>query len=315
MSQSNSVGWNTSARSWLADHFAFFRMRLKNLTRLAAISDASVGCADEYEELYSKYTGKSLRDATILEIGFGQRPVRLLVMSSLGYRVRGVDLDEPMLDHSFASILKIARRNGPARAAKTAVRHYLFDGAERRGLDKALRRRGKRLVIDKSIFLVGDAAEFDFPHGSIDFIYSEDVFEHIPPESFAPLSAKMAQWLAPGGIAAITPCVYASLPGSHLTEWFPGTLKDAGRQRTSSPWEHLRERRYRADCYLNELKLADYRKLLGSHLEIVDEIDMDPGVGAAYLDPSLEAELNGFERKELVGSRFRFILKRPELNS
>ena len=310
MSRSNSVGWGTSRLSWLGEHFAFFRMRLKGLGQLSSAADAILANVDEYERLYRKHTGASLKGAEILEIGYGQRPVRLLAMSSMGYNVRGVDLDEPMIDHAFSSIVRIARRNGLARAGKTAIRHYLFDGPERRGLDKALRRRGRKLEVNREIFLVGDAAECDFPAGSLDFFYSEDVFEHIPPEALDTLAAKIADWLSPNGIATITPCVYASLPGSHLTDWFPASLKDTNRKRQFGPWEHLRKRRQRADCYLNELKLADYRRILGKHLEIVEEIDMDPGIGEAYLDPATEAELAGYERKELVGSRFRFVLKR-----
>lgn len=288
----------------------FLKMRLAGLNRVDETARGMIAVADEYAALYAQYTGRALDEATLFEIGYGQRPARLMVLTSLGFAARGIDLDRPMIGRSLSALVDVARHNGPARAIKSAVRHYIFDGIEQRGLDRALRERDRRLVAKKDAFLVGDVAALDLPDSSIDFIYSEDVFEHIPPDAMEATLQRIARWLTPDGIASLTPCVYPSLPGSHLPEWYPHTLANQTATRRSMPWEHLRDRRFRADCYLNELKLRDYRQMFARHLEIVDEIDMDEGIGRRYLTDGLRAQFGDFEEKELVGSRFRFILKR-----
>ena len=310
MAQSNSVGWATSNVTWVREHLAFLKMRLDTAKRGLEEARKMVAVSDHYQDLYARYTGKNLKGGRILEVGYGQRPWRLMILASLGYRARGIDLDKPLLKPSIAGLIEVARQNGATRAIKTAVRQLLFDRGERDSIAAALKERGATLRYDDGIFLVGNAVTFDFEPGSLDFVYSEDVFEHIAADDLDRLCEKMATWLSADGLAVITPCVFASLPGGHLAEWFPFTLKDQGYARRSQPWDHLRDREVRADCYLNELKLADYRAIFARHLEILDEADLDAGIGQAYLTPELRATLGGYETQELVGSRFRFILRR-----
>jgi 2-polyprenyl-6-methoxyphenol hydroxylase-like FAD-dependent oxidoreductase len=57
------------------------------------------------------------------------------------------------------------KKNGFKRSFKSFVRNILFDSHERRKLDLVLSRRGKKLLIDKSKFLIGDAAHRFPPAG------------------------------------------------------------------------------------------------------------------------------------------------------
>jgi hypothetical protein len=80
-----------------------------------------------YRETYERLTGRSFAEASVLEIGFGARPLRLIAMMSVGINVRGIDLDMPMYRFSLSRLRGVLRTNGPERALKTAVRSLLFD--------------------------------------------------------------------------------------------------------------------------------------------------------------------------------------------
>ena len=80
-------------------------------------------------------------------------------------------------------ILEMYRQNGGERVLKSVTRFALFDILERRFLSAALQKRGKKLRVDRRCLLVGDAADLDLPTASLDFAYSEDVFEHMTENS------------------------------------------------------------------------------------------------------------------------------------
>lgn len=134
---------------------------------------------------------------------------------------------------------------------KTLIRSSIFDAHERRHLDRMLRKRGSSLKIYDERFLVGDAAKHQFPANSYDFIYSDDVFEHIPATDLDLLCKNLSSTLSTNGTALITPSIFTGISGGHLVEWYPHTLPRKN-SRPSEPWEHLRKRRYVPDCFLNE---------------------------------------------------------------
>ncbi len=216
---------------------AIFGMRVSELFKRGSASHV-LADLDEYEAMLKKYSVRGLKGARAFEIGFGARPLRLFALAASGADVTGSDLDVPLLRCSPREIAAMVRSNGAERALKSVVRFWLFDLAERRALRKAMAARGLKLTIDPSRLHVGDAAGMDIPARSLDFIYSEDVFEHIPLEILRNLIAQMAIWLKPGGIALIRPNVFTGITGGHLAEWFPNVVKDRLRRR-SEPWEHL----------------------------------------------------------------------------
>lgn len=308
---SHSVGRIGHPGRWLWENLQFLRMRLDGLAGKEAELADLLAELDGYRETYERLSGRRFADARIFEVGYGARPLRLLALVSLGLDARGMDLDAPALERSAAELLRTLRTNGFARFLKSAVRTLAFDGHERRALQRVLRARGASLRIEPQRFLVGDIAHAALPPGSVDFLYSEDVFEHIPGEALEGVCAGIARALAPGGVALIAPAVHTGIAGGHLVEWYPCTL-DRPLARRSEPWEHLRRRRYAADCALNEWRVSQFRSLFERHFAIEQVDNLQPGLGRRFLTPALRAELADYGEDELLSHKWRFVLRRKK---
>lgn len=306
---SNSVGNIRGIFPWLFENFMFFKMRLVGLKNSEAGMNALLTEIDGYARRYSEMTGHKLADANVLEIGYGARPNRLIAMISLGYKAKGIDLDRPILSFGISELFKTYKSNGIKRALKSLVRSLLFDGHERRSLDRTLRKRGAMLKIDKTRFLVGDASTFTFPASSIDFLYSEDVFEHIPPPLVHALCKNLSSALSANGLALVTPAIYSGIGGGHLVEWYPHTLDTEG-HRQSEPWEHLRKRRFVADCYLNELRVGEFEKIFSDYFDVVDVINCNAGHGRGFLTQEIREELSQYSDDELLSDKWTFVLRK-----
>lgn len=269
---------------------------------------------EEYQVYLQKYSSKPVQDTKVLEIGFGARPNRLILLNSIGFDAIGVDLDQPVLFGSPSEFINIYKRNGIERTFKSIVRFFLFDGHERNCLADSLCARGFNLTINKEKFFVNDVADPEFQkhikEQSLDLIISEDVFEHIPLSSLKTVVPKMAQWLQPNGIALIRPCIYTGITGGHLLEWYPPLTKDF--QRKSEAWEHLRKKRYQANTYLNQMSRADYRELFTPYFHIVQEKVEIPNLGREFLCSETLNELKDFSEEELFSNTVLFVLK-PKL--
>jgi SAM-dependent methyltransferase len=264
---------------------------------------------DAYRDLYQGLTGRRFEHARIFEVGYGARPLRLLALIAMKLDAHGIDLDAPMLERSAGELLRILRRNGLQRFIKSSIRGLVFDAHERAALARLLARRGAQLRIEPHRFLVGDIASASISPGSVDFLYSEDVFEHIPRDSLDAVCAGIARALAPAGMAAITPAVFTGLAGGHLVEWYPYTLGDL-RPRRSEPWEHLRKRRFIADCYLNELRAPEFRALFERHFQVQEVRNLQPEIGRQHLTREIRAELAAFSEDELLSNNWQFILRK-----
>ena len=309
----NQVPQSTSAapiplNEKLRELKSIFLMRLSDLSRPVSVEGVFNDLA-EYEAALRQYSGRGLVGAKALEIGFGARPLRLFAMAADGVDVIGSDLDVPLLRCSPREISAMVRRNGVERAVKSVLRFVLFDWRERRELDRRLRRRGMELKIEPHRLVVADAAELDIPAQSLDFIYSEDVFEHIPVETLRRLVGRMAGWLKPSGAALIRPNVFTGIVGGHLAEWFPDVASDRRRRRRSEPWEHLRKRRFRPNTYLNQLSRSSYRELFRERFEILEERVRNPELGREYLTPEVAKELRQWPPEELFSNQTLFVLR------
>lgn len=291
----------------LQEGVSLFKMRMAIGSSLEGIN-RTLANLDDYRCTYERLTGRQFNEARVLEIGFGGQPIRLISLMSMNVDVRGIDLDMPMLTFSPSRLLQIAKTNGPERAFKTAVRSLLFDRRDRNKLKKALRQRGFKLRIEPRRFLIGDASTYDYGQGLIDFVYSNDVFEHIPRSGLEKLMERLSSLMSPNGLALITPSVFTGITGGHLTEWY-GNMAPLDIPRKSEPWEHLRKRRFTANTYLNEMSRADYRELFSRRFEILDEKVMDPTLGQRWLTPEVRAELSEWSDDELFSNRVEFALR------
>jgi hypothetical protein len=284
--KSNSVGQLTTLAR-LSENVSFFRIQLATWKKKEAAHQIILREIDEYRRQYESVTGLNFSDARIFEIGYGARPIRLFALTSLGLDARGIDLDKPNLTGVFGDIWQVYRTNGFWRFAKTLVRGVLFDKHERSTLDNVLKERGARLNIDSSRFLVGDAGSF----------------------RFEPESVNLSGALSKNGMALITPEVYSGISGGNLVEWYPDSLPQKIKRKTD-PWEHLRKRRARADCYLNELRVRDFTEIFSEYFEIASIINRDPDRGRGFLTDEIRAELADYSEEELLSGRWMFVLRK-----
>lgn len=305
--RSNSSLPAASLRQKWQEAFTLFRWGLTDDSG-PEIFDSIFQQLEDYRSTYERLTARSFAQARVLEIGFGARPNRLIALMSMGMNVRGVDLDLPMLRFSPVRLLQILKRNGPERALKTGVRSLLFDHRERAILRTALQRRGYNMQIDPARFLEGDAATCDYGPEPLDLVYSEEVFEHIPRSGLETLVARLAEQVSPHGLLLITPNIFTGITGGHLLEWYLHAVTEYTPKR-SEPWEHLRKRRFTANCYLNGLSRADYRDLFGGHFHILEENVIEPDLGRNWLTPEVKAELAQWSEDELLSNSVRFVLR------
>jgi SAM-dependent methyltransferase len=266
----------------------------------------------EYNAYLVRYGRLGLEQARVLEIGFGARPFRLIWLYNNGVDVTGFDLDMPLLT---GSLIQIARKNGMVRALKSAVRYHISDKAEWKSLACAIETRGGKLRIPAERLIVADASD---PKawselGSVDFVYSEDVFEHIPRDSLARLVGYVADSLKPDGIALVRPMIFTGICGGHHLEWSPHTMdhRSGNRpiQRVTEPWEHLRKNRHRAGTYLNGLSRAEYVSLFLERFEILEQRVMRPDLGREYMTDQIRTELCGYSDDELFSNSVLFVLR------
>ncbi|UPJ78938.1 class I SAM-dependent methyltransferase [Bradyrhizobium sp. 183] len=274
----------------------------------------------EYNGYARQFIGRDLRDCKVLEIGFGARPFRFLSLAARGIDIFGVDLDAPFLEASAAELITIYRSNGLQRALKSLARWLLIQQRENAALVKLCSSISKGRWNSfselqktfRSRLMVADASDDDFWRAAatkFDFVFSEDVFEHIPPPSLDRLLALMAANLSDHGIILTRPNVFTGITGGHLIEWYAYRVSDQSSRR-SEPWEHLRKNRFPADTYLNGLSLAAYRELFSKHFDIALERTMQADLGREHLTQSIREELNNYKDEELFSNNVLFVLKK-----
>jgi ubiquinone/menaquinone biosynthesis C-methylase UbiE len=299
----SSVGPREKLREWrgyLANH------RRRGETDLRGY----LADIDEYAALLEAHCGRGLAGAEVLEIGFGTRASRLAVLSAAGASAIGVDMEVPLLELKPSTLRRIQRRNGTERLAKSLARYALFDLTARRRLREALARKYGRPDLEYGRLEVCDARDLELPDASLDLAISEDVFEHMTADSIAGTLAKLHRWLKPGAIALIRPNVFTGISGGHLAEWNVESVRDHPAPRRGAPWEHLRERRYAPNTFLNELTRADYRRCFAAAgFEILEDRSRYPELGATLLTPQLRAELSRWPDEELFSNQTLFALR------
>jgi SAM-dependent methyltransferase len=266
---------------------------------------------EEYGALLKQFSGGELRGARVLEIGFGTQAERMAILTAAGADATGVDIEVPMFDFRPATMRRIMRANGPERLAKSAGRHLLFDRAAERRLKQAVAAAYPGTKFSRGQLVIGDAADLDLAERSLDLITSEDVFEHMTPDSIARTLAGIRGWLKPGAVALIRPNAFPGISGGHLREWNVPSVRDHPEQpRQSAPWEHLRANRFQPNTFLNRLTRADYRQAFtDAGFEILEERARYPELGATLLSAEIRAELSEWPDDELFSNQTLFVLR------
>jgi Methyltransferase domain len=262
-----------------------------------------------YDACARRFLGRSIADCRVLEIGFGARPYRLFALHAFGADVLGVDLDQPVL--RLQDVIASSRTNGLERALKSAARYVLFDLSENGQLTRFLARVGGRpfeVPLDRLVVAdASDPAFWEAYPGPYDFVYAEDVFEHIPEGDLRDVVAQLATHLTDDGVAVIRPMIWTGIKGGHRAEYF--FYRGGPAPASVPPWEHLRGRQF-APVYLNKLTRRDYVRLFKEHLEIVEEVELEPDLGRELLTPELRTQLSAYDDYELFSNKVSFVLRR-----
>ncbi len=263
----------------------------------------------EYDQVSRKFGAGPLEGCRAFEVGCGQRPYRLTNLLAHGVDVRGVDMDTVLIQLSLRSAYQCWRLNGAERTVKTMLRHFLVDRIENQRLKEVLSITDDRFFAKLEARITqGNAADATvWPRGGLDFVYSEDVFEHIAPDDVPRVCQLIAERLTDNGVAVIRPMIFTGVQGGHNVEWYDAS---EGVERRCPPWDHLRANRYPANTYLNKLWLSDYRRVFGEHFEIAEEAVENPTAGRWAITPELSVELAAIPIDELFSNRVRFILRK-----
>ena len=249
---------------------------------------------------FRRYGASPIEGARYLEVGCGQQGPQLLLFAADGMEAEGIDLTVSTLHFGPATLLQILRNDGPERALKTLVRHYLFDGRYYREMAEEY---GKALPFARVRTHLMSATAMTYPDNSFDYIGSRSVFEHI--DDVTKAVQEVDRVLKPGGIAWIGIHLFPSLTGGHHIEWLdPGNSKP----KRTPPWDHLRENKYPAVWHLNKLRLADYQRVFVENISVLEERRMTEFTDKP-LTPEIERELaaKGYAREELLTRAAFFI--------
>ena len=239
--------------------------------------------------------GAPLMGCDVLEIGPGQS--RLFLMATgLTNRALGVDMERMPDRLGPAALWRIWRQNGTLRMVKTLGRHVL--GIDRRTRAELARQLGVRPAQLRTNIKQGNAQTLPFADASFDAVVSTSVFEHLKQPDRA--AAEVARVLRPGGVAHMITHLYTSHTGAHDTRLFldPHALP---------PWPHLRDGTralVQPNAYLNEWRLADYRRVFEDHWPgQTDWLGIEDYPAQSDLDALRAAgELAGYADKELRAS-------------
>ena len=292
-----------------------WRLGLMYLERISGSADFSGLQADIdfYRAAYLRETGKDFGQARMLELGFGQRPFRLILLQSLGHEVRGIDLDRPLYRIDPTTIASLFRSNGSFRAIKSLFRALVFDRIEYRALaDYLSRHYGKKLRFDPTALVTGDLSRpepWRSAGATFDFIYSEDVFEHIPRDLLPDVVSLMARSMSDRSLSVITPMIFTGISGGHDIDWYPHRVDVEDVSRTPA-WGHLLGEATLGDTHLNKLTRKEFRDLFMTEFDIVQEEETRPDLGRRHLTAERRQALQAFDEQELFSNTVRFVLRK-----
>jgi hypothetical protein len=286
----------------------FLQLRRKNAQGGEAMARFLAGQWREYDTVSQSFGAGPLEGKSAFELGCGQRPLRLINLLARGADVRGVDLDKVVIRPRLTDFLTSLKENGAERALKTTARYLLFGRSEYRKVLEAIPGATESLLdLAQARIVRGSAADPSiWPEEPVDFVYSEDVFEHIPKSDLQDVCRMLAARLSSNGVALIRPMVFTGIRGGHNAEWYEAS---EGRERACPPWDHLLDNKYPSNTYLNGLWLSEYRQLLETHFEILEETIANPAEGQWAMTPELRKRLSKFPDEELFSNRVRFLLR------
>ena len=303
--RSNSSSASVSLGGKIVYNAQLLRIRMAGQGDVAAniLADVRTAAAD-----FERRTGRLAADSTLIEIGFGARPFRAFAFSCIFKQVIAIDLDKPVF--GFTDLPRVFARNGLERGIKSFARHLLFDSREWRRFHRSLKAAYPEYSRDKVRFVIGSAGdEAVWRRIAVqpDYVFSSDVFEHIPPAELQTLMTTLRGHLAPGGLLVTRPNVFTGIAGGHDIAWYSHRVD---KNESGTAWGHLLDPDFRVNTYVNRLRRADYATLFReTGFKILEDRTMQGRLGEQHLNDARRAELHDYDEYELFSNRVEFVLQ------
>ena len=304
--KTNSTDSSVKTLGRLKYLFQLVRMNLKTLPITAQQSYKDV---KEVAKKFEKLTSKRAKLSVILEIGFGARPYKAFAFQTVFREVIAVDLDQPVFGISDFPLA--VYKNGFFRAIKAIVRNNIFYPNEWQTFHAEMKKIYKHYDPKNTNLVVSDACKKDFwnmlDNTKVDFVYSVDVFEHIPRCDLKKLLINLRDKVTPETLIIIIPNVFTGIIGGHDPKWYRHKVDT---NQSQDAWSHLLDSNYNIDTYLNRMSRREYKSLfLECGFRIISDISLDGQLGKKHLNKDLEERLKKFDHYELFSNRVEFILK------
>jgi len=299
-----------SIKKSFLSHFSDIRHLIGEKTRdvPGTVRDV-LGTLKEAENLTAGTLGLKLEGLKMLEIGVGQRPLRLKYFSAKN-EATGIDYDPVPQGFDLPAYAKILKNGDGLRFLKTLGRNLL--GVDQRSFAELEKQSGRKLPKRANI-LQANAEQLPFADATFDFVYSVSVFEHLSNPKVCLKEA--VRVLKPGGGLYVCVHHYASEDGAH-------DLRVLSNERENIPfWAHLRapyQELIKPNAYLNKIRLHDWESLFRdqcpeAHFVYTPHRLMSPegGLNGALHKIRLAGELKDYSDKELLAASFIVLWKKP----
>ena len=242
--------------------------------------------------------GASLAGKNLLEIGCGQWQSNVKLFSALDCKIVGVDPEVP--PSTFFGYPRYFLECGAQRAVKTAANELIF----RRRFDGELQKLAGLTFnrLNQSVLRVG-GERVPLDDGSIDAVFSDNVFEHLP--DVESVISEVWRVLRPGGVAFLITHPFAAYSGGH----HPATYRHSSEavfQCEVPPWDHLRGNHYPSGVYCNGLRASEYRTIFERHLSTFEWETVGPE-GEEFLTQEILDELPEYSREELLTGKLLYV--------
>jgi SAM-dependent methyltransferase len=273
--------------------------------RVFSDAEGAIAYHNRLVSILAAHTGLSPHQASVLEVGCGQRATQVALFKADGAQVVGIDIEIPTYRMSVPTLIRVLRANGVERCLKSVARHILFDRAFFAELSRLY---GTPLSFSELDTRLMDVESMRFPSSSFDFVHSAWVLEHV--QEVRAAVAETNRVLKPSGIGWMAVHLFPSLSGGHNLEWIDPDRSPSTRV---PPWDHLRSNTHPVNVYLNKLHLGDYRQIFHEETTVIDE--QLTTQGEAVLTPEIAEALRGegYTRKDLLTSTAAFVFRKKEV--